>query len=120
MEWIIKILIFLIAALHLYFLWLEMFAWTTRAKKVFRGYTDDFFEKSKTLAANQGLYNGILAAGLLWTFLIRDVEWRENISMFFLSAVIVAGIFGAATADKKIFYVQASPAMIALGLLLLN
>lgn len=119
MEIAAQILIGFVAFLHLYFLWLEMFAWTTRAKKVFRGFSDDFFEKSKTLAANQGLYNGFLAAGLIWTFFISDPEWKANISFFFLGCVTVAGIYGAISANKKIFFVQALPAILAIALLLI-
>ncbi len=120
MEITLQILIGFIAVLHLYFLWLEMFGWTTRAKKVFRGFSDDFFEKTKNLAANQGLYNGFLAAGLIWTFFIEDPIWMTNISFFFLSCVTLAGIFGAMTADKKIFFIQGLPALITILLLLLN
>ena len=119
MQIIISILIAVIALLHLYFLYFEMFAWTTIGKKTFRGYKDDFFEMTKSLAANQGLYNGFLAAGLLWTFLIENQEWSRNIAVFFLSCVAVAGIYGAYSADKKIFFIQALPALITLGLLFL-
>jgi putative membrane protein len=66
------------------------------------------------LAANQGLYNGFLAAGLIWTFFIKDPTWSTNIAIFFLSCVAIAGIYGALTASKKIFVVQALPAIIAL------
>lgn len=109
-----KILIIVIALLHLYFLWLEMFAWTTSAKKVFRTIPEDLFEKTKVLAANQGLYNGFLSAGLLWSLAISDENWSQNIALFFLCCVTVAGIFGAYSASKKIFYVQALPAIIAI------
>ncbi len=118
MEIIIKILIGLIAAFHIYIMWFEMFAWEKRGPKVFRNFPRDLFPKTKALAANQGLYNGFLAAGLIWTFFIQDIPWKENISLFFLSCVAVAGIYGAATADKKIFFVQALPALIAIVLIL--
>lgn len=78
------------------------------------------FEPTKSLAANQGLYNGFLAAGLIWTFFIQDPFWNANISIFFLSCVAIAGIYGALTADKKIFVVQALPALIALLLIFIN
>lgn len=106
-----KILIGLVALMHLYILWLEMFAWTTRAKKVFRKVPEDMFEKTKQLAANQGLYNGFLAAGLIWSLLICDVYWSFYIALFFLSCVFVAGIYGAITVQKTIFYVQSLPAL---------
>lgn len=120
MELTITILIALVAGLHLYFLWFEMFAWTTRGKKIFKKFPKDMFEPTKSLAANQGLYNGFLAAGLIWTFIIQDTFWSTNISVFFLSCVAIAGIYGAFTADKKIFFVQALPALIALLLILIN
>jgi putative membrane protein len=114
---IINILIGLIAFLHLYFLWLEMFGWTTRGKKVFTKFDDDFFEKTKSLAANQGLYNGFLAAGLIWTFFISDIILKEIILIYFLICISLAGIYGAFTVERKIFFVQAVPALIALILL---
>lgn len=118
MEIAIKILIGVIAFFHLYFLYFEMFAWTTKGRKIFRKYPAEFFEKTKALAANQGLYNGFLAAGLIWTFFITNEIWKTNISLFFLSCVAVAGIYGAMSADKKIFFVQALPALITILLIL--
>ncbi|WP_420320714.1 DUF1304 domain-containing protein [Flagellimonas sp.] len=115
-----KFFIVLVAILHLYFLWLEMFAWTTKAKKVFRSFPEDLFEPTKTLAANQGLYNGFLSAGLIWSLLIQNPEWQSYVALFFLSCVAIAGIYGALTASKKIFTVQALPALIGIVLLLLS
>ena len=120
MEITINILVGLIAFLHLYFMWFEMFAWTTRGRKVFKKFPPELFEPTKPLAANQGLYNGFLAAGLIWTYFIADPIWKANIALFFLGCVAVAGIYGAFTADKKIFYIQALPALMAIVLLLLN
>ena len=114
-----NILIGFIALLHLYFLWFEMFAWTTRGRKVFRGFPPELFEPTKPMAANQGLYNGFLAAGLIWTFFISDATWQQNVSIFFLSCVLIAGLFGAITVSRKIFFVQGLPAVIALGLVLM-
>ena len=111
---IAKVLIVIIAFLHLYFLILEMFLWTTRGPKVFRNFPKDLFEPTKTLAANQGLYNGFLAAGLFWSLLISDEMWQKNIALFFLSCVAIAGFYGALTASKKIFYIQALPAILAI------
>jgi putative membrane protein len=119
MTSIINALIIIIAILHLYFLWLEMFAWTTRAKKVFRQFPEELFEPTKTLAANQGLYNGFLSAGLIWSLFIIDPVWHSNVAVFFLGCVSVAGIYGALTASKKIFFVQALPAFVALIFILL-
>jgi putative membrane protein len=115
MEIIAKILIGFVALEHLYILWLEMFAWETSGRKVFKGaLPDELFRPTKVMAANQGLYNGFLAAGLIWTFFIDNHAWRLYIAVFFLCCVIVAGIYGALTASKKIFFVQALPAIIAL------
>ena len=118
MTTVISILIGLIALLHIYILWFEMFAWTSKGPKIFRNFPKDLFPKTKSMAANQGLYNGFLAAGLIWTFFIQSVEWNQNVSIFFLSCVAVAGIYGTLTADRKIFFVQALPAIIALVLVL--
>lgn len=116
MRTIREILIAIVAAEHLYILWMEMFAWESVGKKAFKGALPaDMFKPTKVLAANQGLYNGFLAAGLIWTFFIADHQWKTNIAIFFLCCVAVAGIYGALTADKKIFFVQALPAIIALG-----
>ena len=113
-----KMIIGIVAVLHIYFLWLEMFAWTTRAKKVFRSLPDHLFEPTKTLAANQGLYNGFLAAGLIWSLLIEDIYWQIYVGLFFLGCVVIAGMYGAVTASKKIFTVQALPALVGIALLL--
>lgn len=110
----------IIALLHIYILWLEMFAWTTRGRKTFRSFPPELFEKTKSLAANQGLYNGFLAAGLIWSLIVKDPLWSIYIASFFLGCIIVAGIFGAITAQKTIFFVQALPAIIALVFTLLR
>lgn len=117
MDLFLKILIALVALLHLYFLWFEMFAWTTKGRKVFRNFPAELFEPTKSMAANQGLYNGFLAAGLIWTFFIDNTIWKDNIAVFFLGCVAVAGIYGAFTVTKKIFFIQAFPAIIALLLI---
>ncbi len=92
-----------------------MFAWETAGKKAFKGsLPENLFKPTKTLAANQGLYNGFLAAGLIWTFFISNQEWKSNVAIFFLTCVVVAGIYGTLTASKRIFFVQALPAIIAL------
>lgn len=119
MDILIKILIGLIAFIHCYILWFEMFAWESRGKKVFKNFPEELFGQTKTLAANQGLYNGFLAAGLIWTFFIQNVEWRTNISLFFLGCVAVAGLYGAMTAERKILFVQTIPASIAIVLIFL-
>lgn len=113
MELISQILIGLVALLHVGFLWLEMFAWTTVAPKIFRQFPKDLFPKMQALAANQGLYNGFLSAGLIWSLTISDPIWKFNIATFFLLCVMVAGLYGAFTASKKILYVQFIPALLA-------
>lgn len=113
-----KIIIAVVALLHLYFLWLEMFAWTTKAKKVFRNFPSDLFEPTKAMAANQGLYNGFLAAGLVWSLFIQDQVWQINVALFFLGCVAIAGIYGAVTVSKRIFFVQALPASLGIIFLL--
>lgn len=110
-----SVLVILVAALHLYFLVLEMFFWTKPlGRKVFR-LEPGFAEASKTLAANQGLYNGFLSAGLLWGLMRGDVATQ----LFFLGCVVVAGVYGAATVGKKIPFVQALPAALAIVFVLL-
>ena len=95
METITKILIAMISLEHLYFMYLEMFAWETIGKKTFKSLPEHLFKPTKGLAANQGLYNGFLAAGLFWTFLISDTTWSKNVALFFLTCVAIAGIYGA-------------------------
>lgn len=120
MEIITNVLIGLVALLHLYFLWFEMFAWETRGPKIFKQFPRELFAPTKALAANQGLYNGFLAAGLIWSFFISNPEWQHYVALFFLTCVAIAGIYGALTADKKIFYVQALPALLPMALILLG
>lgn len=114
MHLISQVLIVLVALLHLYFLWLEMFVWTTKAYKVFRNFPKDLFKKTKTMAANQGLYNGFLSAGLIWSLFITDAVWSNNIALFFLTCVAIAGIYGAYSVSKSIFYVQGIPAVLGI------
>jgi putative membrane protein len=112
-------LVALVAALHVYFLILEMFLWTRPlGLKTFRQ-TLEKAEESKVLAANQGLYNGFLVAGLVWGLVHPTAAFAFQIKIFFLLCVIIAGVFGAATVSRRILFVQATPAAIALVLLLL-
>ncbi|KDN54988.1 DUF1304 domain-containing protein [Flavobacterium seoulense] len=115
-----KILIALVAIEHLYILYIEMFAWETKGKATFKTLSPDLFKPTKALAANQGLYNGFLAAGLIWSLLIENKEWSFNIAVFFLVCVIVAGVYGAITASKNIFIKQGLPALIALLFVILS
>ena len=113
-----QILIGIIALLHLYIMYFEMFAWETKGPKVFNNFPKDLFPKTKSMAANQGLYNGFLAAGLIWALLIENPVWKTNVAIFFLACVAVAGIYGALSVTKRIFFTQALPAIIALLLVL--
>lgn len=117
MALVADIAIALVALLHAYFLVLEMFLWDKPAGMRAFGLAPEFAQATKTLAANQGLYNGFLVAGLVWGLLLGASGF--GIKVFFLLCVIVAGVFGAATASRKILWVQALPAVIALALLLL-
>jgi putative membrane protein len=113
MEILAKIFIAIVALEHIYILYMEMFAWETLGRKTFKGaLPSEMFTPTKAMAGNQGLYNGFLAAGLIWTFLIADPIWASNVALFFLGCVIVAGIYGSMTASKKIFVVQAVPAIL--------
>lgn len=109
-------LIVLVALLHLYFLVLEMFFWTKPlGLKVFR-LSREQAEQSKVLAANQGLYNGFLAAGLVWA----AATGQREVALFFLGCVVLAGVYGAATVNRRIFFVQALPALLAIGAIFLG
>lgn len=117
MQTVATVATVLIGALHIYILVLEMFLWNTpRGRQAF-GLTPEFAEASKVLAANQGLYNGFLAAGLLWGAWLGPAG--DSIKVFFLLCVVVAGLYGAVTASRKILFVQALPGAIALALVLL-
>jgi len=118
MNIISQILIGIIAFLHFYIMYFEMFAWETKGPKVFNSFPKDLFPKTKSMAANQGLYNGFLAAGLVWALIIENPIWKTNIATFFLTCVIIAGIYGALTVTKRIFFTQALPAIIALLLVI--
>ncbi len=119
METLAKVLVALVAIEHIYILILEMFLWTKpRTLKVF-GITAEFAEQSKALAANQGLYNGFLAAGLFWGLLHSNLAFGLQLQIFFLLCVIVAAIYGGLTAKKSILLVQGLPALVALIFLIL-
>ncbi len=111
-----KLLVGVVALIHVYFLWLEMFGWTTKGREKFQSktFSAELFEPTKPLAANQGLSNGFLAAGLIWSLLIDDATCGLKVGYFFLVCIIVAGIFGAWTVKPIIFFVQALPAILTL------
>jgi putative membrane protein len=120
METISKILVAVVALEHLYILYLEMFLWTTPTGLRSFGMTQETANASKTLAANQGLYNGFLAAGLIWSILYPDPLIGRQISLFFLGCVIIAAIYGGITVSRGILLVQGLPALIALVAVLLS
>jgi putative membrane protein len=110
-----NILVGLVALIHLYIVYLEMVLWDTpRGHKAF-GLKPDFATASKTLAANQGLYNGFLAAGLIWGLWLGEAGFQ--VKLFFLLCVAIAGLYGAATVSRKILYIQTVPAALALAAL---
>jgi len=114
MDIVANILVGLVAALHLWFLVLEMFLWTKPLGRKTFGNSAELAETTKVLAANQGLYNGFLVAGLVWG-LVTD---QTDAKVFFLACVVVAGLYGAATVSSRILFVQAVPALLALGAVL--
>ncbi len=117
MHIVSKILIGLVALIHSYILIFEMFMWESRGPNVFKSMAPELFTHPdvQLLAANQGLYNGFLAAGLFWAlFFIKNNDWKRNVATFFLLCVAVAGIYGAMTASKHIVLIQTVPALLAL------
>ena len=114
-----SIVIAIIAVLHGWFLVLEMFLWNRPAGRRAFGLTPEFAEQSRVLAANQGLYNGFLAAGLSWGLWLGGSEGL-HVKAFFLGCVLVAGVYGGLTASRKVLWIQAMPAALGLALLLVG
>ena len=112
MESVARLLVALVAAIHVYILVLEMFLWETPTGRRAFGLSPEKAKTTKVLAANQGLYNGFLAAGLLWG--LQQGADGVDVQVFFLLCVLVAGVYGAVTASRKILFVQAAPAALAL------
>lgn len=117
MSILTTIAISLVILLHVFFMVLEMFLWNTPFGRKTFGLKEDYARQSAILAANQGLYNGFLAAGLLWGLISSD---GHDALIFFLSCIIIAGLYGAATVNRTILFLQALPAAIAMVLLILN
>lgn len=113
--WFSKGLVALVALIHFYLMVVEIFAWTTRGKEFLSGLDPKTFEPSVILAMNVGVYNGFLAAGLVWSLLISDPVWKTKIALFFLAFISFAGVFGAVTADWKLLLVQSVPALLAIA-----
>ena len=109
-----------IALLHVYILILEMFWWNTpKGQKAFK-LTPEFTAQTQALAANQGLYNGFLAAGLFWSLLHPNPIFAKQVALFFLCCIAIAGVYGALTAAKKILYIQTVPAALGIAAVLLS
>ncbi|MDL5205522.1 DUF1304 domain-containing protein [Streptomyces sp. ALI-76-A] len=118
METVANVLVGLVAALHVYILVLEMFLWRKKPGRGLHGFDDETARTTAPMAANQGLYNGFLAAGLVWGLIAADpTGFRAQV--FFLCCVVVAGVFGAVTANRRILFAQALPGALALGAVLL-
>lgn len=114
MDIISKLLVGIVALEHVYILYLEMFLWTTPTGLRSFGTTKETAESSKVLAANQGLYNGFLAAGLFWSIVYPDAAVGHQIAAFFLGCVIVAALYGGWSVNRRITIIQGLPALIAL------
>jgi len=120
MSTLANIVIAIIALMHLWFLVLEMFLWDKPAGRRAFGLTPEFAAQSKVLAANQGLYNGFLAAGLIWGLILGNAAEGTHVKTFFLACILVAGVYGGFTATRKVLWIQAMPALIGLALVLLS
>ena len=120
MRVVSQALIGLIALLHLYIAWFEIFAWTSRGPNIFSTFPPELFAQTIDMAANQGIYNAFLAAGLIWSFFIGDRKWQANVAACFLIFVAVAGVFGAVTVTSKTLIIQTVPAVLALVLVWLG
>jgi putative membrane protein len=118
MNAVATVLVAVVALIHIYIVVLEMVLWTTPRGRAAFGLTQEFAEETRALAGNQGLYNGFLAAGLVWGIVGPD-HLRFGFQVFFLLCVVVAGLYGAATASRKILFVQAAPGALALAAVLL-
>lgn len=114
-----KIIIGFVAIEHLFFLIVEMFLWNTSLGQTIFKLTPEFAMSTKVLAANQGLYNGFLVGGLVWSLIERNDQFQRKLSIYFLSCVVIAGVFGAYSVGFKIFFIQACPALIGLGFVLI-
>lgn len=116
-DWLVAIVVLE----HLYILYIEMFSWTKAGRRVFKGtLPDELFEHTKGIAANLGLYNGFLAAGLIWSYFAETPEWSTQIRIFFLGCVIMAALFGAFRSSPMILLKQGLPAILAMAAVLVH
>ena len=113
MHVVVIVLLAVMTLEHVYFLYLEMFRWTSPATQKAFGITAAFAEESKTLAANQGVYNGFLAAGCCWA-LLAPAHLQIELTVFFSACIVIAGVYGGLTVSRKILYIQALPALLCL------
>jgi putative membrane protein len=120
MSIVTAILTGLVCLIHFYFMFLEMKLWEKKRIREIFGLTAEFAKQTRMMAFNQGLYNGFLAAGLLWSLVATDAALKMQLQIFFLTCVLVAGIVGAMTVTKRIFYIQGLPALLALLTLVFN
>ena len=120
MSILAMVLVGIVALLHIVFLIVEAFLWESRGPGIFKTIPREMFTPTKTMMLNQGIYNGFLAAGLIWSLFISNPQWQANIALFFLGCVIIAGIVGAATVSRRIFFIQAAPAIVAAILVLMS
>ena len=116
----IAVLTGLVCLIHFYIMFLEMVLWEKKRIRTIFGLSAEFAKQTRMMAFNQGLYNGFLAAGLLWTFIIVEAQMASHIRLFFLGCIVVAGVVGALTASKRILWIQTVPALIPLILILIN
>ncbi|WP_329334609.1 DUF1304 domain-containing protein [Streptomyces sp. NBC_01352] len=119
MEILANVLVGLVAALHAYILVLEVFLWQKKPGRALHGFDREMAAATAPMAANQGLYNGFLAAGLVWGLIASDPT-GFGAQVFFLVCVVVAGVFGSVTANRRILFAQALPGALALGAVLLT
>jgi putative membrane protein len=120
MSTLASIVIAIIALMHVWFLILEMFLWDKPTGRRAFGLTAEFAAQSKVLAANQGLYNGFLAAGLFWGLILGGTVEGMHVKIFFLACIVVAGLYGGFTATRKVLWIQAVPALLGLALVFLS
>jgi len=110
----LKILVAIIALEHLFIAYVEMFAWETKGPKMFSHLSLNFIKQTKQMAGNQGLYNLFLVAGMIWAICLTNPAWSFMIAIFFLACVAIAGIYGAITVEKSIFFKQAFPSLLVM------
>jgi putative membrane protein len=117
MDLVLNFFVMVVASLHFYFMILEMFLWTKATGLKTFGQSLERAKATQMLAANQGLYNGFLAAGLVWSVVHPSEDVALQLKLFFLACVVLAGLYGAYSVSKKIFFIQALPALLALALM---